>query len=81
MSPLMNMIGYVGGRGLSERGQNLCTSLILYRQLKMCQEIHDKRIKVDKGVMLLALDQVLGDPWSSLTYFGTLTACRRWSTG
>jgi hypothetical protein len=29
---------------------------------------------------LLALDQVLGDPWSSLTYFGTSTACRRWST-
>jgi hypothetical protein len=26
---------------------------------------------------LLALDQVLGDPWSSLTYFGTSTACRR----
>ena len=23
---------------------------------------------------LLALDQVLGDPWSSLTYFGTLKA-------
>jgi hypothetical protein len=27
---------------------------------------------------LLALDQVLGDPWSSLTYFGTSTACRRY---
>jgi hypothetical protein len=29
---------------------------------------------------LLALDQVLGDPWSCLTYFGTSTACQRWST-
>jgi hypothetical protein len=28
---------------------------------------------------VLALDQVLGDPWSSLTYFGTLTTCRRQS--
>jgi hypothetical protein len=26
---------------------------------------------------MLALDQVLGDPWLSLTYFGTSTACRR----
>jgi hypothetical protein len=23
------------------------------------------------GCIVLALDQVLGDPWSSLTYFGT----------
>jgi hypothetical protein len=28
---------------------------------------------------MLALDQVLGDPWSCLTYFGTLTTYRRWS--
>jgi hypothetical protein len=30
-----------------------------------------------KARLVLALDQVLGDPWSSLTYFGTSTACRR----
>jgi len=49
-SPLMNMIRYVGGRGLSERGQKFYTSLVPYRQLKMRQEIHGKRIKVGKGV-------------------------------
>jgi hypothetical protein len=26
---------------------------------------------------LLALDQVLGDTWLGLTYFGTSTTCRR----
>jgi hypothetical protein len=30
--------------------------------------------------IVLDLDQVLGDPWSSLTYFGTSMACRRRST-
>jgi hypothetical protein len=49
-SSLMNMIGYVGGRGLLECVQKLGTDLIPYRQLKMHKKKHGKRIKVNKGL-------------------------------
>jgi hypothetical protein len=59
----MNMIIYVGGSGFSERGQKICTGLILYEQLEIFQKIHGNRIKFDKGVM-----RQLNIPFGCCTY-------------
>jgi hypothetical protein len=55
----------------------LCHHRLGHMSEKGMQILH--KINLLPDLKPLALDQVLGDPWSSLTYFGTSTTCQRWS--